>query len=108
MREMYMLITIEQRGIILHGSPGNGKTITIKALINHLQRQPDPVPTLYVKSMKDKCKGDQESLKRLFKDARRRAPILLVFEDLDSLISGEVRSHFLNEIDGKYSKRIED
>jgi transitional endoplasmic reticulum ATPase len=50
--------------------------------------------------MKNKCKGDQESLKKLFKDARRRAPVLLIFEDLDSLISGEVRSHFLNEVDG--------
>ena len=40
-----------KRGIILHGLPGNGKTISIKALMNALYKRPDPIPTLYVKSL---------------------------------------------------------
>ena len=32
--------------------------------------------------------------------ARRTAPCLLLFEDVDSLVKDEVRSYFLNEIDG--------
>jgi len=32
--------------------------------------------------------------------ARRMAPCLLVFEDIDSLVSPMVRSYFLNEVDG--------
>lgn len=32
--------------------------------------------------------------------ARRMAPCMMVFEDLDSLITDGVRSYFLNEVDG--------
>ena len=32
--------------------------------------------------------------------ARRMAPCLLIFEDIDSLVSPMVRSYFLNEVDG--------
>lgn len=40
-----------KRGIIFHGLPGTGKTISIKALMNALYKRPDPIPTLYVKSL---------------------------------------------------------
>ena len=36
-----------KRGIILHGLPGNGKTISIKALMHSLSSRSDPIPTLY-------------------------------------------------------------
>ena len=36
-----------KRGIILHGYPGNGKTISIKALMNSLSSRADLIPTLY-------------------------------------------------------------
>ncbi len=32
--------------------------------------------------------------------ARRQAPCYLVFEDLDTIVSDDVRSYFLNEVDG--------
>lgn len=62
--------------------------------------QPEPIPTLYVKSMVDKCNGNHVALKRVFAHARRMAPCLVIFEDLDSLVSESIRSHFLNEVDG--------
>ena len=36
-----------KRGIILHGLPGNGKTISIKALMHSLSSRTNPIPTLY-------------------------------------------------------------
>ncbi|KAI1842098.1 hypothetical protein JX266_011749 [Neoarthrinium moseri] len=90
-----------KRGIIFHGLPGNGKTISIKALMARLQRRPDdPVPSLYVKSFEDRNAGQQYAIRSIFRKARKMAPCLLIFEDLDSLITNETRSYFLNEVDG--------
>ncbi|KAK3688665.1 proteasome-activating nucleotidase, partial [Podospora appendiculata] len=89
-----------KRGIILHGVPGNGKTASIKALMNSLvARRPDPVPSLYVKSLEN-CNGPQWAIHRIFATARRMAPCMLVFEDLDSIVGPKTRSYFLNEVDG--------
>ena len=89
-----------KRGIILHGVPGNGKTISIKALINALSAREDNVSSLYVKSFETKCNTEQYSIKQIFAQARRCAPCLLIFEDLDSLVDDNIRSYFLNEVDG--------
>lgn len=83
-----------KRGILFTGSPGNGKTHTIKALINHLEK-----PCLYVKSFKSPY-GDNVAIRQVFQQARRSAPCILVLEDLDSLINKDNRSFFLNELDG--------
>ena len=88
-----------KRGIIFHGTPGCGKTISIKALMNSLQRREMPVASLYVKSFKA-CQGDEYSIREIFQQARIMAPCMLVFEDLDSLVKNKVRSYFLNEVDG--------
>lgn len=87
-----------KRGVILHGLPGNGKTISIKALMQSLAARTPPVPTLYVKSMGNS--PDKDDVRSVFDKARDNAPCLLVFEDLDSLVSDDVRSFFLNEVDG--------
>ena len=57
------------------------------------------IPTLYVRSFFS-FSGPQYGIKLIFDKARQQAPCLLVFEDLDSLITDSVRSYFLNEIDG--------
>ena len=88
-----------KRGIILHGLPGNGKTISIKALMNSLYSRSEPIPTLYVKSLAG-CHGPHYAIRQIFIKARQMAPCLLVFEDLDSLITDQVKSFFLNEVDG--------
>jgi len=88
-----------KRGIIFHGTPGNGKTISIKALIASLSARQQPIPSLYVKSL-EAMQGREFAVRVIFSQARAFAPCLLVFEDLDSLLTDKVRSYFLNEIDG--------
>ena len=88
-----------KRGIILHGLPGNGKTISIRALMRGLATHPDPIPTLYVKWTKGDH-GTIYAIRKIFKEARKMAPCLLIFEDLDSMITEDTRSFFLNEVDG--------
>ena len=61
------------------------------------QRNPS-IPTLYVKSFGSR--GDQDNVRDIFAEARRSSPCLLVFEDIDSLIKEDVKSFFLNEVDG--------
>ena len=88
-----------KRGIIFHGLPGNGKTISIKALMHALYKRPNPIPTLYVKSLAG-CHGPEYAIREIFVKARQSTPCLLIFEDLDSLITDDVKSFFLNEVDG--------
>jgi len=82
-----------RRGAIFTGPPGNGKTHTVKALINSLER-----PCLYVRNFS----GDgteQGNMAEVFKRARR-TPTIVVLEDLDSMINDSNRAFFLNELDG--------
>ncbi|KAJ4375517.1 hypothetical protein N0V86_007049 [Didymella sp. IMI 355093] len=89
-----------KRGVILHGVPGNGKTVSIKALMAELYTRPDPIPSLYVKSLETNCQTEQYAIRQIFQQARSMAPCLLIFEDLDSLVNDDIRSYFLNEVDG--------
>ena len=76
-----------KRGILFIGPPGNGKTHTVKALINSLEQ-----PCLYIKSL--------QGIEQVFDRARSTSPCLLVIEDLDLQLNPQMRSAFLNELDG--------
>jgi AAA+ superfamily predicted ATPase len=85
-----------RRGILLLGPPGNGKTHAIKALINAFDK-----PCLYVKTTSgDRPSSSQVAIRSIFERARATAPCILVLEDLDSLVTDDNRSVFLNELDG--------
>jgi len=84
-----------KRGILFSGPPGNGKTLAIKALINHLEK-----PCLYVKSFESPWSSPHTAIRDVFQRARTTGPCVLVFEDLDALIDEDNKSFFLNELDG--------
>lgn len=84
-----------KRGIIFHGPPGNGKTISIKALMHTLARRNPPVPSLYVKSA-----INTYQIRSIFQLARRLAPCMLIFEDIETIVTNNTRSYFFNEVDG--------
>ncbi|RDW88921.1 hypothetical protein BP6252_00953 [Coleophoma cylindrospora] len=89
-----------KRGVIFYGPPGNGKTISTKALMHDLSKRVSPtVETLYVKSF-NSYMGPEEGIRQIFQRARQMAPCLLILEDIDSLVSVGVRSYFFNEVDG--------
>ncbi|KAL2158705.1 hypothetical protein VTH06DRAFT_4187 [Thermothelomyces fergusii] len=99
-RETYRRLGVPwKRGLIFYGPPGNGKTISIKAMMHTLYDRKDPVPTLYVRSFSS-FGGPEYAISQIFAKARQFAPCYLIFEDLDSLVTDAVRSYFLNEIDG--------
>nr|POE77629.1 putative atpase yjob [Quercus suber] len=99
-RDTYTKLKVPwKRGVIYYGPPGNGKTISIKAMMHELYDRKDPVPTLYVKSLASFA-GPEYSINQIFTKARQTAPCYLVFEDLDSLVTDQVRSYFLNAVDG--------
>ncbi|HEX6731604.1 MAG TPA: ATP-binding protein [Pyrinomonadaceae bacterium] len=95
-RELYDRYRIPwRRGAIFIGPPGNGKTHTVKALINRLGK-----PCLYVRGFKSEYATEQENMAEVFKRARMTTPCLVVLEDLDAMIDDENRAFLLNELDG--------
>ncbi len=84
-----------KRGALFIGPPGNGKTQTIKAIINSLG-----IPCLYAKSLASDRGTEHANVHSIFKKAREMSPCVLVMEDLDSMVNALNRSYFLNELDG--------
>ncbi|KAK3174448.1 hypothetical protein OEA41_001694 [Lepraria neglecta] len=78
------------------GPAGNGKTISIKALMNSLFRSDGlSIPSLYVKSA-----PSTYDIRNVFQQARFMSPCLLIFEDIDTVVTQQTRSYFFNEVDG--------
>ena len=60
-----------------------------------LNERKKPIPSLYVKSA-----PYTYSIRSVFLMARAMAPCLLIFEDIDTIVTPGVRSYFFNEVDG--------
>ena len=84
-----------KRGLLFHGPPGNGKTVSIRALMHSLYDRDDPIPTLYVKSA-----PYTYNIGAVFSRARALAPCMLILEDIETIVTPETRSYFFNEMDG--------
>ncbi|KAJ7904686.1 P-loop containing nucleoside triphosphate hydrolase protein [Mycena olivaceomarginata] len=86
-----------KRGIIMHGPPGNGKTISIKVIMKTCDAL--GFAPLYVKSFQNYF-GEEVAMQQVFDMARQLSPCVIVLEDLDALINDRNRSFFLNQLDG--------
>ncbi|KAJ7178962.1 P-loop containing nucleoside triphosphate hydrolase protein [Mycena filopes] len=86
-----------KRGLIMHGPPGNGKTISIKVIMKTCDAQ--GFAPLYVKSFQHYA-GEEAAMAQVFDKARQLSPCVIVLEDLDALINDRNRSFFLNQLDG--------
>jgi len=84
-----------KRGLIFHGPVGNGKTISLKALMRTLYHRDSPVVSLYVKNA-----PYPYNIRAVFQMARAMTPCLLIFEDIDTVVTQATRSYFFNEVDG--------
>lgn len=74
-----------RNGILLTGKPGNGKTYLAEALAGELNL---PFLTLTYGDVASKWIGDMPSrLPVVFQEARARAPCVLFFDEIDSLLS---------------------
>ena len=88
------------RGVILCGPPGVGKTLTCDALVSEINET-----IIYVTNDTIENRGD---IAKVFNFARKLAPTLVIFEDIDTLgteqrgfASGSaLLSEFLNSLDG--------
>ena len=67
--------------------------------MHSLYNRADPIPALYVRTLTN-VYGPEYAVSAIFAKARQQMPCFLVFEDLDSIVSDNVRSYFLNEVDG--------
>ena len=84
-----------RRGVLLVGPPGTGKTLVSRAVAAQLKT----LPFLYVRDLQGTEYG-KNPISAIFDRARKLAPCILSFEDIDSFINDANRGVFLNELDG--------
>lgn len=82
-----------KRGIILWGPPGSGKSCTIQLIIEDVVKRGGIVikfghPNLFLQGM------------RAFKEVQKDTPIVVLMEDVDSIIENYSESSVLNILDG--------
>jgi|GEM_PF-1466851 len=87
-----------RRGLLFVGTPGGGKTM----MIRHLIRQCHSSCKAQFLSINIKRTTNENEISAFFERASRKAPCMVILEDLDSLTkeSSVSRSALLNQLDG--------
>ncbi len=101
------------RGILLHGPPGNGKTLLARATANESKRT---FFNISASSLLSKWQGESEKkMRTLFDLAREKdlQPVMIFFDEIDSLLcartegdsdaSRRIKTEFLVQMDGARS-----
>jgi transitional endoplasmic reticulum ATPase len=97
------------RGLLLHGAPGTGKTLLAKAIANECEAN---FIAIKGPELRSKWFGEsEEKVRFLFDTARKHAPCIMFFDEVDSMMPARGRAHdsgatdsivnqFLAEMDG--------
>ena len=86
------------KGVLLHGLPGCGKTLLARAVAHESDAE-----FIYVSGPEiiQKFYGESEAqLRKIFDDARKRAPCIIFFDEIDSLAPKRER------VEGEVEKRV--
>lgn len=86
------------KGVLLHGLPGCGKTLLARAVAHESE-----AAFIYVSGPEiiQKFYGESEAqLRKIFDDARKRAPCIIFFDEIDSLAPKRER------VEGEVEKRV--
>lgn len=86
------------KGVLLHGPPGCGKTLLARAVAHESE-----AAFIYVSGPEiiQKFYGESEArLRKIFDDARRKAPCIIFFDEIDSLAPKRER------VEGEVEKRV--
>jgi transitional endoplasmic reticulum ATPase len=86
------------KGVLLHGLPGCGKTLLARAVAHE-----SDADFIYVSGPEiiQKFYGESEAqLRKIFDDARKRAPCIIFFDEIDSLAPKRER------VEGEVEKRV--
>lgn len=89
--EFFKLSIPPPKGILLYGPPGTGKTLIAKYLASKLDCDFFALETPDYEN--------KSSLKRVFEKARANEPCVLFFDEIDSLLSSNLTSHFVAQLD---------
>jgi len=91
------------KGILLYGSPGNGKTLIAKAIANEIKAHFIPIAGPELLS---KWHGEsEENLRKVFKEARELKPSIIFFDEIDAVAQSRSGDES-NRIDAKFVNQL--
>jgi len=111
--EVFEKLGIEApKGVLLHGSPGTGKTLIAKAVAN--ESGANFISIAGPEIMSKWYGGSEENLRKIFEDAEKSAPSIIFIDEIDAIapkreqVTGEVErrvvSTLLSQMDGLKSR----
>lgn len=107
--EIKSIEALVPKGIVFWGPPGSGKTLMAKALATSLGAA---IKIVSGPELKSKWVGEsEENIRKLFAEARKAAPCIIVFDEMDSIapargtyqgsgVEHSIVNQLLTELDG--------